>query len=84
MVSISTQKLAVVFFKSWVSALVVLVGKNPPAVAGDLRDMGSIPGLEDPLETGMTSHSSIFAWRIPRIEEPGGLQSTRSQRVGHD
>ena len=36
-------------------------------------------GWEDPLEKGMTTHSSILAWRIPWIEEPGGLQSTRSQ-----
>ena len=33
------------------------------------------PGLEDPLEKGMATHSSIFAWRIPWTEEPGGLQS---------
>ena len=32
----------------------------------------------------MATHSSILAWKIPRTEEPGGLQSTRSQRVGHD
>ena len=41
-------------------------------------------GLEDPLEKGMTTHSSILAWRIPWIKEPGGLQSKGSQRVGHD
>ena len=34
---------------------------------------------EDPLEKGMVTHSSILAWRIPRTEEPGGLQSTDSQ-----
>ena len=39
---------------------------------------------EDPLEKGMATHSSILAERIPWTEEPGGLQSTRSQRVGHD
>ena len=39
---------------------------------------------EDPLEKEMATHSSILAWRIPRMEEPGGLQSTGSQRVGHD
>ena len=39
---------------------------------------------EDPLEKQMTTHSSILAWRIPWTEEPGGLQSTGSQRVGHD
>ena len=41
-------------------------------------------GLEDPLEKGMATHSSILAWRIPWTEEPGGLQSMGSQRVGLD
>ena len=38
---------------------------------------------EDPLEKGMAIHSSIVAWRIPWTEEPGGLLSIGSQRVGH-
>ena len=41
-------------------------------------------GQKDPLEKEMATHSSILAWRIPWTEEPGGLQSTGSQRVGHD
>ena len=41
-------------------------------------------GWEDPLEKEMATHSSILAWRIPWTEEPGPLQSTGSQRVGHD
>ena len=41
-------------------------------------------GWEDLLETGMATHSSILAWKIPWIEEPGGLQSMGSQRGGHD
>ena len=41
-------------------------------------------GQEDPLEEQMTTHSSILAWRIPWIEEPGGLQSIGLQEVGHD
>ena len=41
-------------------------------------------GWEDPLEKEMATHSSILAWRIPWTEEPGRLQSTGSQRVGHD
>ena len=41
-------------------------------------------GREDPLEEEMATHSSIFAWRIPWTEEPGGLQSIGSQRVGYD
>ena len=39
---------------------------------------------EDSLEKGRATHSSILAWRIPWTEEPGGLQSKGSQRVGHD
>ena len=39
---------------------------------------------EDPLEKGMATNSSVLAWRIPWTEEPGGLQSMGSQRVGHD
>ena len=41
-------------------------------------------GLEDPLKEEMATHSSIPAWRIPWTEEPGGLQSVGSQRVGHN
>ena len=44
--------------------------------------VGSL-GREDPLEKGMSTHSSILAWRIPWTEEPGGLQSMGLQRVGH-
>ena len=39
---------------------------------------------EDPLEKDMATHSSILAWKIPWMEEPAGLQSMVSQRVGHD
>ena len=41
-------------------------------------------GLEDPLEKGRATHSTILVWRIPWAEEPGGLQSTGLQRVRHD
>ena len=41
-------------------------------------------GREDPLEEEMATHSSVLAWGIPWTEEPGGLQSTESQKVGHD
>ena len=41
-------------------------------------------GREDPLEEGMAAPSSVLAWRILWTEEPGGLQTTRSQRVGYD
>ena len=52
--------------------------KNLPANSGDIL------GLEDPLEEGMATHSSILAWRIPWTEEPDGLQSMGSHRVRHD
>ena len=52
-----------------------LVVKNPPANAGDVRDVGLILGLENTLEEGMATHFSILVWKIPGIEEPGGLQS---------
>ena len=55
--------------------------KNLPANVGDV---GSIPGSTDPLEKAMATHSSILAWKTPWTEEPGGLQSSGSQRVGHN
>ena len=63
---------------------VVLVVKNLHAHAGDFRDAGSTPGSGRSLEKCMATHSSVLAWRIPWTEEPGGLQSKRPQRVGHD
>ena len=42
------------------------------------------PGRQDPLEEEIATHSSILAWRVPWTEEPGGLQSMESQRVGRD
>ena len=56
-------------------------GKNLPANA---RDAGSIPGSGRSLEEEMAPHSSILAWRIPWMEEPGGLQSVGLQTVGHN
>ena len=56
------------------------VVKNPPANAGEAD---SISGLGRPLELQMATHSSILAWKIPWTEEPGGLRSMESQRVGH-
>ena len=57
--------------------------KNLPANTGDRKDTVLSLGREDPLEEGMATHSSILVWRIPRTEEPGGLQSLESQRAGH-
>ena len=54
--------------------------KNLPAMQEtQVRSLGP----EDPLKKKMATHSSILAWRIPQTEEPGRLQSTGSQRVGH-
>ena len=65
----------------WASQVVLLV-KNPLANAGDTRDAAL--DQEDALEEEMATHSSIFAWRIPWIEEIGRLQSITLQRVRHD
>ena len=56
--------------------------KNLPAMQSKTRVRPL--GQEDPLEKGMATHSGIFAWRSPWIEEPGGLLSMGLQRVGHD
>ena len=61
-----------------------LVVKNPPASAGDIRDMGRIPGLGRSPGEGQGNVSHILAWRIPQTEEPGKLQSMGLQRVRHD
>ena len=55
-------------------------GKDSACIA---QDSGSIPGLQDPLEKEVASHSSILAWRISWTEEPGGVQSMGLQRIGH-
>ena len=66
---------------SLVSSLVAQKVKNSPTVQETrVRSMN----WEDPVEKGMATHSSILAWRIPWTEEPGGLQSMGSQRVGHN
>ena len=69
-------------------------GKESACSVGDLGStvgLGRSPGewvrclgQEEPLEKEMATHSSILAWRLPRTEEPGRLQSMRSQRVRHD
>ena len=70
--------LAQLFLRLVPPALVAQTVKNLPA-------MTQVQSLswEDTLEKGMTTHSSILAWRIPWTEEPGKLQSMGSQRVGH-
>ena len=59
-------------------------GSDSKESACNAGDLESISGQEDPLEKGMATHSSVFAWRIPWTEEPGGLQSMGLQRVRHD
>ena len=56
-------------------------GKESTCNSGD---PGSIPGSGRSPGEGMATHSSILPWEIPRTEEPGGLQSTELQIVGHD
>ena len=62
-------------------SLVAQLVKSPPAMQESR--VWSLGG-EEPPEKGMATHSSILAWRIPWTEEPGGLQSMGSKRVGHD
>ena len=75
-----------VFFK-WINFIwlcqvlgasqVLLVGKSPPANAGDKRDSGG----KDPLEEGMATHSSMLAWRIPWTEEPVSINGERLKEL---
>ena len=61
--------------------IIIISGKEPTCQCRlGVRDTGSIPGLEDPLEKGMAIHFSILAWEIPRTEEPVMLQSMWSQK----
>ena len=68
------------FSTLWASVLAQAV-KNLPAMK---ETPVQYLGQEDSLEKGKAAHSSTLAWRSPRTEEPGGLQSTGSQRVGHN
>ena len=57
-----------------------MLKKRLPAMQNWVRSLGQ----EDPMEKEMATHSSILSWKIPWTEEPSGLQSMGSQRVGHD
>ena len=59
-------------------------GSEVKASASNAGDQVRSLGREHPLEKEMATHSSILAWKIPWMEEPGRLQSMESQRVGHD
>ena len=63
------------------ASLIAQLVKNLPAMQ---ETWVQFLGWEDPLEKEMETHSSILSWRIPWTEEPTGLQSMASQRVGHD
>ena len=67
--------------KACIASLVAQTVKRLPTMQDTwVRSLGQ----EDPLEKEKATHSSILAWKIPWTEEPGGLQSMGSQRVGHD
>ena len=61
-----------------------LLAQTVKAFAYHVGDPGSIPGLGRSLEKEMATHSSILAWKIPWMEEPGRLWSMGPLRVGHD
>ena len=63
------------------ASLVAQMVKNLPAVR---ETQVQFVGWEDPLQKGTATHCRILAWRIPWTEDPGGVQSMGSQRVGHD
>ena len=71
----------VLFFCVFWASLVAQSVKNLPVVQ---ETWVLSLGWEDPLQKEMVTHSSILAWKISWTEEPGGLQSMGSQRVGHD
>ena len=74
------NKAAVIFGASKVA----LVVKNPPANAGNIRDLGSIPGSGRSPGGGNGNPLQYSSWRIPWPEEPGGLWSVGSQRIRHN
>ena len=75
------SELPLIFTLAWTVLRDFYVGLHLPAMREtQVRYLGQ----EDPLEKEMATHSSILAWRIPWMKEPGRLQSTGSQRVGHD
>ena len=64
----------------WASLVAQMVKNLPTTQETQVPSLGQ----EDPLQKGMATYSSIFAWRIPWTEEPGRLQSLGSLRVRHD
>ena len=75
--SLQLHQLFTIFFFSWWAQMVKIMPEMQETLVQFL-------GQEDPLEKEMATHSSIFAWKIPWMEEPGKLHTMGSQRVGHD
>ena len=76
----SSLRLQLVFCSDLASLVAQRLKRLPAMQETWVRSLDRV----DPLEKEMATHSSILAWRIPWTEEPGGLQSMGSQRVGHD
>ena len=76
--SLFTYKLEVTM-GHWASLVARIVENLPVMQETQVQSLGQ----EDPLEKRIANHSSLLAWKIPWTEKPGGLQSIRSQRVGH-
>ena len=74
------KKINDVFTNNWASIVAQTVKNLPAMQETQVQSLGQ----EDPLEKEMATHCRILAWRVPWIEEPGGLQSMGSQRVSHD
>ena len=79
--NIPLLKYLLVVIHLWLTSLVAQTVKLLPAM---WETQVQSLGWEDPLEKEMASHSSTLAWKIPRTNEPGRLQSVGSQRVGQD
>ena len=80
---------ACVAFRFWLLSLRVITvafpgGSDSKTSVCNAGDLVQSLGWEDPREKEMATHSSTLAWKIPRTEEPGRLQSVGSRRVGHD
>ena len=81
----------ILFWESWVLTSSLFIPSLAPLMVQMIKNLPAIQGTwvwssgqEDPPEKGKVAYYSILAWRIPWIEEPGGLQSMGSQRVRHD
>ena len=73
-----------IFCKSFIEVASSLVTQTVKNLSAMWETWVQSPGQEDPLEEKMATHSSVLAWEIPWTEEPDGLQSMGSQRVGQD